>query len=66
MFGMQFPIDVAFLAPDGRVLHVHHGLLPNRFSRLVWRAEGALELARGVLHETGTIAGDILQFDKSS
>lgn len=66
MFGMQFPIDVAFLASDGRVLHVHHGLQPNRLSRLVWRAEGALELAQGALRESGTVAGDILQFEESS
>jgi uncharacterized membrane protein (UPF0127 family) len=66
MFGMRFPIDVAFLATDGRVLHVHHGLQPNHLSRLVWRAEGALELAQGTLRETGTVAGDIIQFEESS
>ena len=60
MFGMQFPIDVAFLGRDGRVLALHHELPPNRLSRPVLRAEGALELAAGVLRVTGTRVGDII------
>jgi len=58
MFGMRFPIDVAFLGADGRVLAVHHDLRPNRLSRLILRAEGALELASGVLRARDTVAGD--------
>jgi uncharacterized membrane protein (UPF0127 family) len=61
MFGMRFPIDVAFLASDGRVLFIHHKLPPNRFSRPVWRAEGALELAPGTLESTGTTVGDVIE-----
>jgi hypothetical protein len=62
MFGMRFPIDVAFLGGDGRVLALHHGLPPNRLSRPVLRAEGALELAAGVLAATGTAVGDRIEF----
>lgn len=62
MFGMRFPIDVAFLSGDGRVLFIHHELRPNRLSRPVWRAEGALEVAAGVLRETGTVVGDVVEF----
>ncbi|MCH7548796.1 MAG: DUF192 domain-containing protein [Candidatus Krumholzibacteriota bacterium] len=65
MFGMRFPIDVAFLASDGRVLFVHHGLKPNRLSRLVWRADGALELAEGALRASGTEVGDIIKFRRN-
>ncbi len=61
MFGMHFPIDVAFLADDGRVLHVCHALDPNRLSPIVWRAEGALELAAGTLDRTNTEIGDIIE-----
>ncbi|UCH84449.1 MAG: DUF192 domain-containing protein [Candidatus Latescibacterota bacterium] len=61
MFGMRFPIDVAFLASDGRVLYVHHNLRPNRFSRPVWHAEGALELAAGALERSGTCVGDVIE-----
>jgi len=61
MFGMRFPIDVAFLDSTGRVLAIHHGLRPNRFSRPVLRAEGVLELASGRLNDTGTRVGDIIE-----
>lgn len=58
MFGMKFPIDVAFLARDGRVLHVHHALKPGAISKLIWRADGALELPAGTLADSGTVIGD--------
>ena len=61
MFGMQFPIDVAFLGDDGRVLQICHALHPNRLSPIVWRAEGALELSAGILQATGTEVGDIIE-----
>ena len=61
-FGMHFPIDVAFLSPDGRILAVHHGLRPNRLSRIVLRAEGVLELSAGRLRATNTEVGDYVQF----
>ena len=63
MFGMRFPIDVAFLDAAGHVLLIHHGLKPNRLSRLVWRAQGALELAAGSLGATGTEIGDVIRFE---
>ena len=63
MFGMRFPIDVAFLDEDGRVLHIHHSLKPNRLSRPVWRADGALELAAGTLRATKTEVGDVIEFE---
>jgi uncharacterized membrane protein (UPF0127 family) len=61
MFGMRFPIDVAFLGRDGRVLAVHHALPPNRLSRLVLRAEGVLELAVGALEASRTRVGDVVE-----
>lgn len=64
-FGMRFPIDIAFLSRDGRVLALHHGLKPNRLSKLVIRADGALELAAGRLKETGTAVGDRVEFLES-
>jgi uncharacterized membrane protein (UPF0127 family) len=61
-FGMKFPIDVAFLYKDGRVLAVHHALKPNRLSRPVFRADGVLELAAGRLAATHTDVGDMIAF----
>jgi uncharacterized membrane protein (UPF0127 family) len=58
MFGMRFPIDVAFLSSSGRILALHHSLAPNRLSRPVLRAEGALELPATTLQTTGTRVGD--------
>jgi uncharacterized membrane protein (UPF0127 family) len=63
MIGMKFPIDVAFLDRQGKVLAIHHGLKPNRFSKLVLRADGALELPEGTLAETGTARGDLVVFE---
>jgi len=60
-FGMRFEIDVAFLSSTGQVLAVHHALKPNRLSRLVLRAYGALELPAGILRATSTERGDIIQ-----
>lgn len=64
-FGMRFPIDVAFLARDGRVLAIHHSLNPNRLSKIVFRADGVLELAAGRLRETNTEVGDIVQLHEA-
>ena len=61
-FRMKFPIDVAFLGKDGRVLVIHHSLKPNRISRIVLRAQGVLELSAGRLRATDTGVGDVIQF----
>jgi uncharacterized membrane protein (UPF0127 family) len=58
MFGMRFAIDVAFLDDEGRVLAMCHGIRPNRMSRPVLRAQGALELPAGTLASSGTRVGD--------
>ncbi len=62
MFGMRFPIDVAFLDGRGKVVTLHEGLPPNRLSRISWRADGVLELPARRLAETGTQLGDIIEF----
>lgn len=43
---MRFPIDVAFVARSGRVLHTTT-MPPGRWSRLVWGAAAVLEAAEG-------------------
>jgi len=49
MFFMRFPIDVAFLARDGTVVKLLHGIRPWRMSGLYLRARDALELPEGTL-----------------
>lgn len=63
-FGMHFPIDVAFLSSTGKILAMHHSLKPNRFSKIVLRAEGVLELSAGRLCATDTEVGDSIQLVK--
>ena len=63
MFGMKIPLDIAFLDAEGVVLHIHHSLRPNRISRPVWRAHGALELPSGTLAASGVRIGDVIEVD---
>ncbi|HEV3123406.1 MAG TPA: DUF192 domain-containing protein [Candidatus Dormibacteraeota bacterium] len=61
MFFMRFPLDVAFLDKDGRVLRVYHGLRPWRVSRIVRRAKSAIELPAGTLAAIGVEKGAYLR-----
>jgi uncharacterized membrane protein (UPF0127 family) len=58
MMGMRFPLDVAFLDQDGRVVAAYPNLRPG--ARTGWhrRADGALELPAGTLAASGTREGD--------
>ncbi|MET0396552.1 MAG: DUF192 domain-containing protein [Longimicrobiaceae bacterium] len=61
MRGMRYPLDVAILARDGRVVAVYPSLPPG--GRTAWRHRGghaALELPAGTLGSTGTAPGDVL------
>jgi uncharacterized protein len=62
--GMAFPIDAAFLGREGEVLHLIHGMKPQRVSRYVFKARSVLELSAGVLAATGTELGDRLIFEE--
>jgi uncharacterized membrane protein (UPF0127 family) len=60
MAGMKYPIDVAFLAPDGAVVALYRGLAPG--ARTGWHrtARRALELPAGTIAATGTREGDVI------
>ena len=58
MFGMQFPIDVAFLTRDGLVVAVYPSLAPGARTQYHRAARSALELPAGTLEATGTVPGD--------
>jgi len=55
--GMAYPIDVAFLDADGRVVGSIARLAPWRVGRGGVRAVHTLELPAGRLDDTGTIPG---------
>ncbi|MGA7987478.1 MAG: DUF192 domain-containing protein [Candidatus Dormiibacterota bacterium] len=60
MFFMRFPLDIAFIDEDGRVVRLYHGLRPWRMSRIVRRAKAAIELRSGTLAHAGVTVGDLL------
>jgi uncharacterized protein len=59
-FFMGFPIDVLFLARDGRAVRAVSSLLPWRATRLYPSAACAIELPAGALARSGTREGDTL------
>jgi hypothetical protein len=58
-FGMRFPIDILFVARDGRVVKVRHAV-PRRRLAAAWGAFAVVELAAGALEASATVAGDIV------
>ncbi len=62
-FGMKFPIDVLFLSRNKKILKTRPNMARRKIA-LSWRAHSVLELPAGTLAETGTSAGDQLEFEK--
>lgn len=62
-FGMKFTIDVVFLNKSKKVLKIRPNMVRRRMSISIF-AHSVLELPAGTLEETGTVAGDQLQFEK--
>ena len=62
--GMQFPIDIAVLDDDWRVLATRRDMRPFRMTPIFWKAAAVLELPSGMLESTSTLVGDTIQFDR--
>jgi uncharacterized protein len=62
MFGMRYPIDVAFLDPTGVVVAIYPGLGPGAGTFWHRNARHALELPTGALAAGGTVVGDRLSW----
>ena len=60
MYGMKYPLDVAFLDPHGEVVAAYHGLAPRQRTEWHPSARDALELPAGTLRDTDTREGDVL------
>ena len=60
MYGMRFPLDVAFLDRSGTVVAMYPSLAPGSRTRWHRDASHALELRAGALREPGTTVGDVL------
>ncbi len=59
--GMDYPIDVLFIAGDGRVVKAFANLGPGRLTWPVFAAHMALELPAGTIEASGTLVGDELE-----
>jgi uncharacterized protein len=57
---MTFPIDVAFVARDGRVVRLAHAVPPWRLGPIARGARSVIELPAGTLERTGTVVDDRL------
>lgn len=62
MFGMRFSVDVAFLDKRGGVVAIYHRLEPGARSKWHHQAAVALEMPAGTLANTGTQAGDTIEW----
>ena len=62
-FGMKFPIDVLFLNKKKKILKARPDMVRGRIAFSL-RAYSVLELPAGTLAQTGTVAGDQLEFEK--
>jgi len=62
--GMQFPIDIAVLDDDWKVLATRRDMRPFRMTQIFWRAAAVLELPSGMLESTSTRVGDTIEFDR--
>lgn len=61
MYWMKYPLDIAFLAPDGQIVATYHGLAPSRRSKRHGDADRALELKAGTLAAKRAEVGDHLE-----
>ena len=62
--GMQFPIDIAVLDDDWRVIAIRRDIRPFRMTRMFWKAAAVLELPSGMLESTSTLVGDAIEFGR--
>ncbi len=62
MFGMRYPVDVAFVDRTGGVVATYHCLAPGSRSKWHRGAVAALEVPAGTLATTDTRPGDSLMW----
>ena len=60
MYGMRYPLDVAFLDRSGAVVAIYPSLAPGSRPRGHRKGVHALELPAGTLAQSGTAVGDLL------
>lgn len=58
MFFMRFAIDVIFIDKKDNVVGLVENILPNRLSKIYWKATRAIEVPVGVIGSSQTGLGD--------
>ena len=58
---MAFPFDALFVDKGWKVVHAIDSMRPFRLSRIVFGADGVVELPAGTARATATRIGDILE-----
>jgi hypothetical protein len=66
MIGMKFPLDVAFLDKGNLVVARYPRLSPGARTRWHRTALAVLELPAGTLDETGTMEGDLVEYQEEA
>lgn len=65
MWWMKFPLDVAMLDGERRVIALYLDLQPGKRTKMHRKARYALEVPVGVLEATGTREGDPLEWHRA-
>ena len=58
-FFMRFPIDIAFVTREGKIVKTCAAVRPWRIAA-AWKAFGVIELPAGTLFSSDTVAGDVV------
>jgi uncharacterized membrane protein (UPF0127 family) len=61
-FFMQFKFDAVFLNKNNEVVHLIRNMPEWRASKIYFSAHSVAELPAGVIDETATTLGDVLEF----
>lgn len=59
-FAMRFPIDILFVARDGRVVKLREAVPPRRIAG-AWEGFAVIEMAAGEARRSDTREGDVLE-----
>ena len=63
-FTMRFPIDILFVARDGRVIKMRRAVPPRRIAG-AWGGFAVVECAAGQIETSGTRVGDSIEVCRS-
>ena len=62
MYGMKYALDVLLFDEEGQVVALYPGLAPGKRTKVHRKARSALEVPVGVIEESETQEGDVLEW----